>query len=254
VNDPRLHVSASVRACGAVGSPMRTVINHVGRSRSRHAATVSTTLPRRPGSRLRANASRAEVNGKTSTSGGRRSPLGRACRPPRRARSPRWSTRSQFRGLLQRRSEQRSDCATGVRNDPRRLRLVFRRLSWAAGSAGHRRTRRATRVCPMTCLVVAIVLASRGRSRTGRSGSWSTTERLVARCSRSWLTGSRRDTVGARPAEAPSGCPVAQEHDAGAKGLALHQTQAQDLGRVREQPLAAPCDCRGATQRDTGLA
>src|SRR5688500_12305109 len=43
-----------------------------------------------------------------------------------------------------------------------------------------------------------------------------------------------------RLAEAPSGCPVAQEHDAGTEGLALHQAQARDLGRVREQPLAAP--------------
>lgn len=34
-------------------------------------------------------------------------------------------------------------------------------------------------------------------------------------------------------------CPVAQGHDAGAKGLALHQTQGRDPGRVREQPLAA---------------
>jgi hypothetical protein len=32
-----------------------------------------------------------------------------------------------------------------------------------------------------------------------------------------------------RLAEAPSGCAVAQEHDAGAKGLALDQTQARDL-------------------------
>ncbi len=47
-------------------------------------------------------------------------------------------------------------------------------------------------------------------------------------------------TAGQRLAEAPSGCPVAQERDAGAKGLALHQTQARHLGRVREEPLAAP--------------
>jgi hypothetical protein len=43
-----------------------------------------------------------------------------------------------------------------------------------------------------------------------------------------------------RLAEAPSGCSVAQEHDAGAKRLALHQTQARDRGPLCEQSLAAP--------------
>jgi hypothetical protein len=41
---------------------------------SSYAATASTTLPRRPGCRLRANASRAELSGNTSTGGRRRSP------------------------------------------------------------------------------------------------------------------------------------------------------------------------------------
>jgi hypothetical protein len=39
------------------------------------SASANTTLPRRPGSRLRANASRAEVSGYTSTGGGRSSPV-----------------------------------------------------------------------------------------------------------------------------------------------------------------------------------
>src|SRR5512132_2640059 len=54
-------------------------------------------------------------------------------------------------------------------------------------------------------------------------------------CPRPWPPGGD-----APLAAAPSDRSVAQEHDATAKGLALHQVQARDPGRVREQPLAAP--------------
>ena len=54
----------------------RTVWNRNAGDPGRDAThvTANTTLPRRPGSRLRANASRADASGKTSTDGGRSSP------------------------------------------------------------------------------------------------------------------------------------------------------------------------------------
>jgi Bacterial low temperature requirement A protein (LtrA) len=68
---------AEVAGLDTAGEPSarREPVGHRGGRSPRQPATASTTLPRRPGSRLRANASRADVSGYTSTGGGRSSPV-----------------------------------------------------------------------------------------------------------------------------------------------------------------------------------